>query len=137
MRLVLLTLVTLAALDTGAGGAAGGGSPSRTELSITGWPEGREKGGAVRWTLRCSPAAGTLPRPARACTSLARVRDPFGPVPKGVACTEIYGGPQEALVRGTHEGRRVWTRFSRRDGCQIGRWNRVGFLLGGVATGSS
>ena len=54
---------------------------------------------------------------------------PFAPVPKGVACTQIYGGPQIAIVSGTFRGRRVWARFSRVDGCQTERWNRVRFLF--------
>jgi len=45
-------------------------------------------------------------------------------------CTEIYGGPQEALVRGVFRGRRVRATFRRRDGCEINRWNRVAFLFG-------
>jgi hypothetical protein len=44
-------------------------------------------------------------------------------------CTQIYGGPQEALVTGTFGGRRVWARFSRRNGCEIARWNRIAFLF--------
>jgi hypothetical protein len=44
-------------------------------------------------------------------------------------CTQIYGGPQEAVVRGTFRGRRVSIRFTRRNGCEIARWNRVAFLF--------
>jgi hypothetical protein len=80
------------------------------------------------WTLRC-PGGGTLPRPARACERLLRLRDPFAPVPRDVACTEIYGGPQEAEVHGTYRGRRVDARFNRTDGCEIARWNKVRFLF--------
>jgi hypothetical protein len=50
-------------------------------------------------------------------------------VPKDVFCTQIYGGPQEALVTGTYAGAKVWARFNRRDGCQTDRWNRVAFLF--------
>jgi hypothetical protein len=32
-------------------------------------------------------------------------------------------------VRGTYQGRRIWTRFARRDGCEIARWNRHRFLF--------
>ena len=101
----------------------------RTDLTITVWAQGQDAGGARRWTLRCGPAGGSLPRAARACTSLAGVRNPFRPIPKDTVCTEIYGGPQEALVRGTHAGGRVWARFNRTDGCQIDRWNRIRFLF--------
>jgi hypothetical protein len=81
------------------------------------------------WTLACNPPAGTLPRRARACARLARLANPFAPVPKDVACTEIYGGPQTAEVRGFFRGRRVRATFNRTNGCEIDRWNRVAFLF--------
>jgi hypothetical protein len=56
--------------------------------------------------------------------------NPFAPTPPATVCTQIYGGPQEALITGTFRGRRVWARFSRRNGCEIARWNRIAFLLG-------
>jgi hypothetical protein len=40
-------------------------------------------------------------------------------------CTELYGGPQVALVVGSVQGRRVWARLQRRNGCEIARWSRV------------
>jgi hypothetical protein len=105
-----------------------GGSPS-ADLRITVRQNGRE-GPARTWTLRCDPPGGTLPRPAAACRRLAAFPDsPFAPTPPDVACSQIYGGPQEAFVRGRFRGRSVWARFSRRDGCAVERWNRIGFLL--------
>jgi hypothetical protein len=89
----------------------------------------------VRWTLRCEPPGGTLPRRAKACRELERLGwRAFSPVSPTMACTEIYGGPQVAIVSGRVEGRRVWARLSRIDGCQIARWERVPSLLpaGGV-----
>ena len=50
-------------------------------------------------------------------------------MPKDVACTEIYGGPQEADVRGTFRGRPVDAHFSRTNGCEIERWDTVQFLF--------
>jgi hypothetical protein len=103
-------------------------------LTITVWPEGMD-GPHRTWTLRCSPVGGTLPRRVDACARLARLQSPFAPTPKNIACTEIYGGPQVAIVRGTYRGRRIWVRFARRDGCEIERWNRHKFLLpGGVGS---
>jgi hypothetical protein len=81
------------------------------------------------WTLRCAPARGSLPKPGRACARLARLAAPFAPVPRGVMCSQIYGGPQTARVRGVFRGRRVDASFSRTDGCQTARWNRVAFLF--------
>ena len=80
-------------------------------------------------TLACRPARGSLLHAADACRRLAGLDAPFAPVPKGQACTMIYGGPQRALVTGTFRGRAVWARFTRVDGCQIARWKRAAFLF--------
>jgi hypothetical protein len=42
-----------------------------------------------------------------------------------VVCTEIYGGPQKARVVGVVDGKRVWSPFTRTNGCKIGRWQRI------------
>jgi hypothetical protein len=105
------------------------GLAATVDLQVTVWPKGKEAGHAVTWSLGCGPAVGTLPRPARACRLLRALQDPFAPVPLNQACTQIYGGPQVALVRGTFLGRRIWASFKRNDGCQIARWNRVPFLF--------
>ena len=128
-------LASLAVLVAALAPAAATGAAPATDLRITVWPEGRAKDSKT-WTLRCAPVGGTLPRAGRACTSLARLRNAFEPIPSDMVCTEIYGGPQQALVTGRHAGRRVWARFSRTDGCQIDRWKRHAFLFGGVATGN-
>ena len=118
-------MLTLAALVVSILAAPSTGS----ELRIAYWPEGREQGAATVRRLRCNPAGGTVPRAATACRRLAGLDRPFAPVPKDTACTQIYGGPQEARVTGTFGGRRVWVTFRRTDGCEIGRWNRVAFLF--------
>ena len=108
------------------GGGWAAASSSRTALTVTYWEHGRAAGGNVAWTLACDPPRGTLPHPAVACRRLAAVgRKLFAPVPKNAVCTEIYGGPQEALVAGALAGRRLWARFARRNGCEIARWSRV------------
>ena len=84
------------------------------------------------WTLHCPPG-GTLPDAATACSKLAEVKDPFAPVPTGIACTQIYGGPEIAHVSGTFNGKPVDTKFSRGDGCEIEHWKRVGFLFPAVS----
>jgi len=98
-----------------------------TVLTITIWPGG--DGAAHTWRLRCGPAGGTMPRAATVCRRLNAVADPFAPVPKSAVCTQNYGGPQIAIVRGTFRGRHVWARFNRRNGCEIARWKRVEFLF--------
>ena len=102
-------------------------------LHITVWPNGPD-GASRQWTLRCNPVAGTLPHRAAACTKLGRVAHPFAPVPPGTACTEIYGGPQEALVTGRLRGRLVHADFDRKNGCEIARWRRVGILFPGTVS---
>ena len=99
-----------------------------TSLHITVWPQGAD-GPKRAWTLRCAPVGGTLPHRATACRRLAAMERPFRGVPKDFACTEIYGGPQRALVTGRLRGHRVRARFDRHDGCQIARWERVRFLF--------
>jgi hypothetical protein len=91
-----------------------------TSLTITVWPGAGSE--SFTYTLRC-------PSPNPDCAALARVARPFAPIPPEMACAQIYGGPQRALVRGTYNGRRIWARFNRTDGCQIARWNRHRFLF--------
>jgi hypothetical protein len=55
-------------------------------------------------------------------------------VPKGTACTQVFGGPQTARVAGTYRGRRIRAGFNRQDGCEIARWNRVVFLFPGMSS---
>jgi hypothetical protein len=44
-------------------------------------------------------------------------------------CTEVYGGPSRALVRGNVRGTTVRRRFERTDGCGIADWERAKLLL--------
>jgi len=82
------------------------------------------------WTLRCGPVGGTLPGRVRACARLAKAQDDvFAPVPQATACSQVYGGPHFAVVRGLFRGRRWSATFTRRNGCEISRWNRVAFLF--------
>lgn len=103
-------------------------STPQADLKITVWPKG-PPGPAKAWTLRCKPAGGTLPGAPSACRRLLALESPFAPTPPDTACAQIYGGPQVALVRGTLRGKAVKATFTRRDGCEITRWNRVGFLF--------
>jgi Ca2+-binding RTX toxin-like protein len=107
----------------------------RISLTITLIPNaGKPRVERRTYTLRCRPAGGTLPQRKAACSKLLQVQNPFAPVPRNQACTEIYGGPQEAVVIGFYGGKGVRTTFTRTDGCQIARWNRVRFLFP-IATG--
>lgn len=45
------------------------------------------------------------------------------------ACTEVYGGPDRAVIRGNVRGTGVARRFGRADGCEIADWDRAQRLL--------
>ena len=107
-----------------------------TSLQISVWPNGEDKTPTRSYTLRCAPVGGTLPHRRAACTKLMAMKAPFAPVRKDLACTQVYGGPAEALVTGRFRGARVRAHFNLRDGCEVGRWNRLRFLLGTPANGS-
>jgi hypothetical protein len=88
------------------------------------------------YTLRCDPAGGDHPDPEAACEALARMQAPFAPLPKGMLCTQIYGGPQTAKIEGTYRGVPTLAEFRRTDGCEISRWDAYAAVLverGGAA----
>jgi hypothetical protein len=89
----------------------------------------------VTYTLGCSPPGGTVPHAADACAALVRAAavkggDPFAPTPKGQMCTQIFGGPQTATVTGTWNGKPVHATFSRKNGCEVKRWNDIAAIFG-------
>src|SRR5262245_31811384 len=131
MRIAVLALAALVAAGCmGRGESSGGGMGADGETSLDISVSLRDKEAPTKeWTLRC-PDGGTLPSPEQACERLDQLDDPFAPVPKDVACTQVYGGPQIATVTGTFRGEPVDARFSRTDGCEIERWDRVAFLFG-------
>jgi hypothetical protein len=130
VRLAALTLAALAMAGCGGKSSSEGDTSPTADLQISLSVKGSEQPSKL-WTLHC-PAGGTLPNAADACTKLANIDDPFAPVPKGTACTQIYGGPEIASVSGTFNGKPVDTQFSRGDGCELERWKQVGFLFPGV-----
>jgi hypothetical protein len=106
-----------------------------TSLTITYIADVDDPSDRVRWTLQCDPVAGTHPRRNATCRELDRLGwQVFRPVAPDKVCTQVYGGPQVAIVSGRVNGHTVWARLSRADGCQISRWSRVPSLLpaGGV-----
>jgi Subtilisin inhibitor-like len=99
---------------------------SSTDLVIEVWPQGN-RGASRTWTLTCDPPGGSLPKPEAACSRLTRKA--LRPLPRDLICTQIYGGPQKARVTGRVDGQPVDARFSRTNGCEIHRWDGVGFLF--------
>ena len=87
-------------------------------------------GRETTWTLTCDPPGGTHPDAAAACAALAaHGTAALPPKPEGVACAEVYGGPQRATITGTWQGRQVQSSLSRTDGCEIHRWDLLRGLL--------
>ena len=113
-------------LAVAAAATASAATTATTALRVTYWEDVAEPSESITWTLRCNPARGSLPRPARACARLAaggaRL---FARLPRNIVCTEIYGGPQRARVVGTVNGRRIFATFARSNGCEIDRWQRI------------
>ena len=133
---IAAVIALLAAVGCGAGESApAAGSSGATDLKISYWPEGRASGTPQKWTLRCSPAGGTLPQAAAACRKLGAMARPFAPIPKDAMCTDVYGGPQVALITGTFRGRPLWVQLAQRNGCEIARFKRLSFLVPGFGTG--
>lgn len=83
----------------------------------------------LRWTLTCEPAGGSHPDAEQACADLAAQGLPLAPLPTDAFCSQVFGGPQTATVRGTYRGEPVDLTLSRTDGCRIAQWDRLGALL--------
>lgn len=121
--------------SAGSGGSGGGakGAPSPTtpptELTISVLADKTAK--AEIWTLSCQPAAGTHPKAADACAFVGKSSpDLLAPVPAGQQCTQIFGGPATATIKGTWSGKPVNAQFARNNGCELARWNKLKALLG-------
>ncbi|MDF9814277.1 SSI family serine proteinase inhibitor [Streptomyces sp. SPB162] len=63
------------------------------------------------------------------CDQLRRLSGPVGPVPTGQMCSMIYGGSQTAQVTGVWHGAPVKEKYSRSNGCEVARWNRMAPVL--------
>jgi hypothetical protein len=104
-------------------------SASATRLTITVMPAVGQP--AQTWTLTCDPPGGDHPRAEAACRNLEKAaKDPFAPVPRGMMCTQLFGGPQTATIQGTWRGESVSAAYTRTDGCEIARWDAISDVLG-------
>jgi len=122
MRALLVTVVALVVVSSASAWPT-------ASLKVTVWPKGKS-GAQHTWSLHCDPLpGGTHPTPAAACRALSRHPRALRPVPKGIACNQIWDGPQVALVRGTFRGKHIRAWFKRTDGCETGRWNALAALL--------
>ncbi len=132
-RIAALTAVAL--VLAGCGGGGGGGD--RTSLQVDGivTRAGVETSFEGRVTCTDGRAAGSGSLDANAeevCRRLRADPDAFDEIGRRAdrLCTQLYGGPQRARVRGRVEGTRVDVRFDRSDGCGIADWDELEWLLG-------
>ncbi|MDQ0795097.1 SSI family serine proteinase inhibitor [Streptomyces sp. B1I3] len=145
-RLTLTAVASLAALSAAAPAATAvsplvplpplpvlqddwlGGQETQTRLTVTVSESGNPAADGV-FELECGPAGGSHPAAQRACDLLdeaaASGENPFVPTDRNAMCTLQAGGPASARVQGTWEGETVDARFSRSNGCEISRWNKL------------
>ena len=113
--------------------SAGPGA-GNAELAIMVKPSETET--AANYTLVCqngAPAAESKhPTAEAACTALKNNAALLSPSTKGTAqaCTEQYGGPQQATVTGIVDETPVDATFARRNGCEISAWDAAQDILG-------
>jgi hypothetical protein len=114
--------------------ACGSDEPAKTtssglaNLTVTLDNDGPKGAPAKELKLSCEK-----PTDSQACKTVSAItRDDLAPTPAGMACTQIFGGPETATITGTLRGSAVSARFSRSDGCEIQRWQRVQPLLAEV-----
>jgi hypothetical protein len=127
-------LLALVAAGCGGGDEEDKPAASRAaDLTVTVRPSGAD-GPANQHRIRCErlgPQAGTAACQQLAGLTVAQLK----PVPANVACTQIYGGPATARVRGTLNGKPVDASFELTNGCEIERWDRNRVLLDDAPAG--
>ncbi|CAM5410887.1 SSI family serine proteinase inhibitor [Streptomyces griseus] len=117
--------------DSGKGSGGGEAGDVRTRLTVSVENTG-VAGADGTFELECGPTGGSHPQGQAACDRLAEAgatrsgrQELFRETPEGTMCTMIHGGDATARIVGTWEGRAVDTTASRRDGCEIARWNSL------------
>jgi hypothetical protein len=114
--------------ESGDDGSAPGTPAPVTQLTVRVDPDGDGPQRAKQARISCDREPAGRGSPCAAAATL-RPAD-FEPTPGDVACTELFGGPQTATISGTLAGEQVDARFSRQNGCEIARWDKVAALLG-------
>jgi hypothetical protein len=103
--------------------SAGTGDATKLTVRVDRDGRGPTKGG----TLELTCADGDKSAACAAASQLAA--SDLAPTRPDTACTQIYGGPETASIKGTLNGEPVDATFSRTDGCEIKRWDTVAPLL--------
>jgi hypothetical protein len=131
MRRLLLPLVMIALVGCGSDEPTQAGGPTGTlaQLTVTVDSDGA-KGSEQPKELKLDCKA---PTDSQACGAAAGVSAAdLRPTGGDTACTQIYGGPEEAAIKGEIRGESVDATFTRTDGCEISRWDNVKALLAEV-----
>jgi hypothetical protein len=103
--------------------SAGPGDVTKLTVRVDGDGEGPTKPRTLE--LDC-----TKPGQEEACAAAAKLSAAdLAPTPEDTACTQIYGGPETATIKGTLNGEPVDAKLSRTDGCEIHRWETAQPLL--------
>jgi hypothetical protein len=118
----LATTVAGAALLYGCGDGDGEttGAAASTNLTIELDADGSGGQPASRKQAICEEGMDTSPCPQLAALTAADL----APVPPTTPCTEIFGGPDVVTVAGTLHGQPVDATLTRRNGCEIERFER-------------
>jgi hypothetical protein len=125
---LLLVAVTLAGCGSDEPNPSAPGDAELAALVVTVDDDGDGGAPARELELNCAE-----PTDSAACGAVAGIsaRD-LAPTPADTACTQLFGGPEMATIKGQIRGEEVDATFSRRDGCEIERWKRVEALLAEV-----
>jgi hypothetical protein len=128
------TETTATAPSPSAAAPTAGPGQGNAELAIM--VTSAEGGKATNYTLVCQngvPAAESQhPTAAAGCAALKANAALLSPAPRPTdkVCTQQYGGPEEATVTGSVDGKAVEAKFSLRDGCEIAQWKAAKDILG-------
>jgi hypothetical protein len=125
----LLAAAALAGCGADEGTQAAGPTGELANLVVTVDDDGARGADQPReLKLECAKPTDSLACGAAAGVSAADVRKPGA----DIACTQIYGGPEQASIKGTIRGEEIDATFRRTDGCEISRWDHVKALLAEV-----
>jgi hypothetical protein len=125
----LLVAASLAGCGSDVGTQGSGSTGTLAKLVVTVDDDGA-RGAQQPRELKLDCAA---PTDSQACGAAAGVSAAdLRKTPGDTACTQIFGGPEEATIKGEIRGDPVDATFKRSDGCEITRWDRVKALLAEV-----
>jgi hypothetical protein len=124
MRWLPLALICVSLTACG-DDAKSAGPADTTKLVVR--VDGDGSGPAKERTLELTCNEGDTSDACAAASKLSA--NDLAPTPADTACTQIYGGPETATIKGTLNGEPVDAKFSRSDGCEIKRWETASPLL--------